>query len=374
MSPSPTRLSRHRRIERRRGLPLVARLLLGVAIVALGGFVLWAGSGSVGPFIASAVHGFGSFVTSAGASKSSATPLPSGQVSGAPVVEPPDQPYTNAASIDVTVHVPAAVAGLQGYTCRLWVTLPNAAPAIVTEVPIGATSVLVFPNVALVAGQNDLQASVVGPGGEGPRSAAATWILDTSKPKITIISPADGSSVAKGSTTIKGKTQAGSSVRLQDGANGATATATADSTGLFSVVLAISQGPNQVTITVTDPAGNGNTATLNLTRGTGQLGVTLTANAYTFKAANLPQTVVFTAVATGADGHRLVGAAALFTVSVPGLQAIVSSPVLTDANGVATFSTSIPKGAMAGGGLATVLVTPPAGTATATARQVLTVQ
>jgi Glucodextranase, domain B len=374
MSPSPTRLSRHRRIERRRGLPLVARLLLGISIVALGGFVLWAGSGAVGPFIASTVRGFGSFVASIGAVISSPSPSPSGTASGAPVVEPPDQAYTNAASVAVTVHVPASVAGLHGYTCRLWVTLPNKAPAVVTEVPIGATSVLVIPNVALVTGRNDLQASVVGPGAESALSAVATWILDTSKPKITIISPKDGSSVAQDTATIKGKTQAGSTVRLQDNANSAPATVKADSTGLFSAVLAIAKGPNKITITVTDPAGNSNTATLTLTRGTGQLKVTLTGSAYRFRASKLPRTVVFTAVVTGADGHRLAGARALFTISVPGLQVIVSSPILTDANGVATFSTSIPRGAMAGGGLALVLITPTTGTATASARQVLTVQ
>ena len=78
-------------------------------------------------------------------------------------------------------------------------------------------------------------------------------------------------------------------------------------------------------------------------------------------------------IVTDPDGHRLAGATALFTVSVPGLQSIVSGQIRTNATGSATFTTTIPKGAMPGGGLATVLVTT-GGLGTTTDRQVLTVQ
>jgi hypothetical protein len=373
VSPSPDRLARHRRVERRRSLPLPVGALLAVSIVVLGGFMLWVGSGAVGPLVSSMVRGFGGMVASVGRTGPSATPLPSGAIADAPVIEPPDQQYTRQTAVDVTIHVSAAIAGSNSYTCRLWVTLPNAQPAIVTETKIGATAVLVLPAIALANGTNQFQASIVGPGGESKLSAPVTWILDTSKPQVTVISPANGSAAKTDTITIKGKTQAGSAVRISDAANGSTATATADGTGLFSGQIAVASGTNLVTITVTDPAGNGNTATLTITRGTGKLRVDLSGTAYQFKASKLPATVKFTATVTGADGHLLAGATALFTVSVPGLQAIVSSPVTTDGNGIATYSTSIPKGAMAGTGLATVLITT-TGTDTATARAVLTVQ
>ena len=64
---------------------------------------------------------------------------------------------------------------------------------------------------------------------------------------------------------------------------------------------------------------------------------------------------------------------ALFTVSVPGLEAIVSSEIRTNENGIARFTTNIPKGAMAGSGLATVLVDADE-FGTLTDRQVLTVR
>ena len=80
----------------------------------------------------------------------------------------------------------------------------------------------------------------------------------------------------------------------------------------------------------------------------------------------------FTVVVTDPGGSRLAGATALFTVTVPGLEAIVSGQILTNGSGTATFTTTIPKGAMKGSGLATVLVTTD-GLGTITDRQVLTV-
>jgi hypothetical protein len=59
-------------------------------------------------------------------------------------------------------------------------------------------------------------------------------------------------------------------------------------------------------------------------------------------------------------------------VSVPGLEAIVSGEIMTDANGTASFSTMIPAGATPGSGLATVFVTADHEPST-TDRQVLTI-
>jgi len=347
--------------------------LLAVAIVVLGGFTLWVSVGAIGPAVSSAVRSFGSFVTSVGNSSPSTSPLASGVVAAAPMIEQPDQAFTRTTSVDITVQIPSSVVGLTGYTCRLWVTLPNAQPAIVTETGIGGTAQLVLSGIALAKGQNQFQASIVGPGGESKLSAPVSYVLDTSKPKVTIISPADGASITKDSITVKGKTQADSTVRIQNTGNGATASDTADGTGLFSAPIAIATGTNDITVTVTDPAGNSNATTVTVTRGTGKLKVGLSSTLYSFRVARLPKTITLTATVTGADGHHLAGATALFTVSVPGLQAIVSGTITTDGNGVATFSTSIPKGAMAGAGLATVLITTK-GTDTATARAVLTVQ
>jgi hypothetical protein len=266
-----------------------------------------------------------------------------------------------------------SIAGEAGYTVRLWVTLPDAPAAVVAEAPVGATSVLVIRNVALVKGRNDLQASIMGPGGESALSEVATWLLDIVKPAVTIVSPKDGQAIAKSPTTIKGKTQGRSTVRLANDVTGATSSVEAGSDGLWQAKLAIGVGLNTITITVTDPAGNVNTGTLHLRRGSGELRASLTGTAYRFKASSLPKRVSFTVVVTDPAGSRLAGAIALFTVSVPGLESIVSGEVVTDRAGEATFTTTIPKGAQPGSGLATVLITTD-GLGSVTDRQVLSVE
>lgn len=357
VEPSPTRLARYRRLERRRGLPFAAKALLAVSIVVMGGFVLWAGSGSVGPVLSSVVRGFGGFVDSVGSAVGSPTPTGVPIAADAPVIVEPERPHTNAESVQVTVRIPTSITGESDYTVRLWVTLPDAAPTVVSEEPVGVTSVVVFPDVVLVRGRNDLQASILGPGGESELSGVATWTFDNVKPAVTIVSPKNGAAVSKTSVTIKGKTQARSSVRLANDVNGAAATVAAGSDGLWETTLAIGLGLNTITITVTDVAGNVNTGTHLLRRGSGELRADLSGSAYRFKTSSLPRQVTFTVVVTGPDGNPLAGATALFTVSVPGLEAIVSGEVLTDSRGTATFATNIPSGALPGPGLAAVLIT-----------------
>jgi hypothetical protein len=109
-------------------------------------------------------------------------------------------------------------------------------------------------------------------------------------------------------------------------------------------------------------------------RGTGKLRVVLTGTAYRFTAKNLPRDVTFTVVVTGGDGRPEGGATALFSVTVPGLLPILSTPIHTDSSGKATFATRIPPGTMKGLGLALVQVTLSDGVTSGTGRQVLTIQ
>ena len=357
VEPSPTRLTRYRRIERRRGLPFAAKALLATSIVVMGGFIMWAGSGSVGPFLASIVRGFGGFVETVGSTVASQAPTEAPVVSDAPVLAVPEELYTSAKTVDVTVTIPNSIVGESGYTVVLWVTPPDAAPVIIARAPVGATSAQVLQDVALAKGRNDMQASIRGPGGESKLSAVASWILDNVKPAVTILSPRNGQSISRSPTTIKGKTQARSMVRLTNDVNGATSTVEAGSDGLWETGIAIGEGHNTITITITDLAGNVNTGTLELRRGSGKLRANLTGSTYRFKASSLPKRVTFTVVVTNPDGSRLEGATALFTVSVPGLEAIVSGEIWTDAAGLASFTTNIPNGALPGAGLATVLIT-----------------
>jgi hypothetical protein len=373
ITPSPTRLQHYRRIERRRGLPIALKAFLAAAIVLLGGTILWVGSGQVGPFVSSIASGFGGFVSQVSSVVGSPTPSEVPAVGDAPTIDAPDQPYTNVDTVDLTINVPAAVAGKEGYSVRLYVTLPNAEADLVTEEPVGATAVQVISGVQLVNGRNDFQASIEGPGGESELSGVTTYVLDTSKPVVKVISPKDGALVTKPQVTIKGKSQGNSEIRLQNGANGSIATVTAGKDGLWQASLAVADGTNVISITATDPAGNANTATLTVVKGSGKMTATLNGNTFRFRASRLPKRLNLTVTVLGSDGKPLAGATALFTVSVPGLEAIVSGQITTGADGTASFSTMIPSGATPGGGLATVLVTADSEPGSATDRQVLTI-
>jgi hypothetical protein len=373
VTPSPTRLARYRRIERRRSLPLPIKALLAVAVVALSVGMLWAATGAVGPVASGIVSGFGGFISTVSNVVSSPEATAAPAVADAPVIVAPEEPYGNHDTVDITVDVPQAIAGVDGYSVRLWVTLPDQEPQVIDELPVGPTAALVFQDVALTKGRNDMQASIIGPGGESEASAVATWILDQSKPAIKITSPSTSSSTTKGSVTVKGKTQGRSTVRITNDANGATTSVVAGNDGLFSAPIAVTSGMNTITIAVTDLAGNPNATTITVRKGSGSMKIALTGSAYRFTASKLPKSVSFTVTVTGPDGRPESGAKALFTVSVPGLEAIVSSEIRTNGSGTATFKTIIPKGAQAGAGLATVLVST-ADYGQGTDRQVLTVR
>jgi hypothetical protein len=196
-------------------------------------------------------------------------------------------------------------------------------------------------------------------------------VLDQSKPKVSVISPKNNAQVKKAIVTFKGKSQAGAEIRLQNSANGAIATTVTGKDNLWETTLAIADGSNAITVTARDPAGNENTASLNVRKGSGRLAASLTASAYRFKASKLPKKITLNVAVTGPDGRRVAGATALFTISVPGLEAIVSGEIATSKSGVASFTATIPAGATPGGGLATVLVT--SGDGSVTDRQVLTI-
>ena len=115
------------------------------------------------------------------------------------------------------------------------------------EIPVGASPTFTVPAVALSAGTNAFTATLVSAGGESPPSIAVTYILDQSKPKITISSPAKNAVVNGTAATITGQTQAGSSVSARDEANGVTAVATADNARRVQVVIAIAGGINGIT-------------------------------------------------------------------------------------------------------------------------------
>jgi hypothetical protein len=288
-----------------------------------------------------------------------ATPTPEPTevvVADAPLLDAPAEPYTNQPTVDLTGSIPTAVAGLDEYLIRLYVTLADQEPAPIREVAVPVTPHFTIPGVELTKGANDFFATVVGPGGESEASPLVSYVLDQAEPKVVLDSPADGATVNRPAVTIAGRTQSRTLLMARNEANGASITAQAAAgDGTFSMALPIQAGTNGITITATDPAGNTSSTVISVRRGSGQLTVSLSASSFRFKISALPDPVTLTAVVTDPDGRPLDGATVTFTLTIPGLPA-VTRQTTTNGAGSAVFRTTVPKGATEGGGLATALV------------------
>jgi hypothetical protein len=336
-------------------MALPFRMLLVAAVAALGVGVLIVASGGLGRVAASIGTSFNGFLTNI-----TATPVPSASpvdVADAPDLVAPDEPYTNQPTVDLQGTIPQDVVGDADTRIRIYVALGDGPPGIVKEVPVGDTAAFVVPGVTLSNGPNTFTATIVGPTDlESDASTAVVYILDRTKPRITVSSPKNNGMVNSGTVKIVGQTQGRSTVSVTNTTASRTVNGAADGTGDFSVVVPIRTGSNTIEITATDPAGNANTATLTVRRGTGKLTAQVSASDYSIRAKSLPETVTIAVVVTNPDGQRLQGANTLFTLTVPGLPVVVSPEILTDSNGRATFTTTIPKGAQKGQAKITVSV------------------
>jgi hypothetical protein len=323
----------------------VVLLIAVVGLVAIGGF------GTVGGALGSAVGGLVGRVM--------ATPEPS--LTPAPALEPPElagpaDPYTNQPRITLTGTLPSIAQEVTDGSIRIYVSIDGAAPTVVKEVAIPPTAAFTVPDLALSPGTNDFTATLVAGDAESDPSAVVTYVLDTESPDLAISSPSNGTTVNRDSVQVKGRTQPLSELVARNATNGATASGTADGDGAYVLVVPIASGTNDITVTSTDPAGNVATADVTVHRGSGKLIADISASDYRIARKSLPEPLTVRVVVTDPDGRPLVGAQVLFTITLPGVAPIVPSPISTNASGVASFRTTIPRDATAGSGPITARV------------------
>jgi hypothetical protein len=327
--------------------------VLAVLVVGLGAGILYiavGGLGTVASGIAGALGGFVDDVT--------ATPPPVASeipVSTTPNLAQPAEPYTNQETIDLVVTVPASVAGDVDHRIRIYLALKDQAPTPIDEVPVGALQQTIVP-VTLTKGTNDFTVTIVGPGGESEASPVVRYVLDTTIPKVTITSPKSGAVINRASVDIQGRTQGRSTLIARNSENGKSVSGTAAADGTFTLAVPIAFGSNPITITATDPAGNLGEGKVTARRGTGKLTASLSSSVYRIKRSRLPEPIRLTAVVSDPDGRRLAGAGYTFTLSIPGIPTITGEGT-TGSDGKASLETTLPKGAAAGQGIATILVT-----------------
>jgi hypothetical protein len=351
-APSSTRLSVHRPIQRNRGLPIIGKLGLIAAVALLGVAVLYVGVGGLGKAFGGITSALGGFVSSVTVAPTAKPSLPA--VADAPTLQQPTEPYTQESTVDLVVTAPPGVVGDPNQRIRIYLALKDQSPAPIQEAALAATAQTIIP-VELTKGINDFSVTIVGPGGESQPSPVVRYVLDQVAAKITIASPKEGEVVNGDTVAIVGKTQARSTLIAHNAANGASVTGTAATDGTFTLTLALATGINEITITGTDPAGNAKDMVLTVRRGNGKLTATLGASAYRLSVAKLPADLTLRVTVSDPDGNALVGAAVTFTLSIPGIPTVTGDEV-TDADGRAEFTTSVPAGADPGQGLATVLV------------------
>ncbi len=336
-------------------MPLPARIMLVLAVVALGIAIVFAGRGGLAQVVGAIGQAFSGFVDAVTATPAP-SPSPSPLLLDTPTLTAPAEAYTNAPTVDITGSIPAQFVGLTDHRIRLYVTLKDQAPAPIAEQAVADRASFLFPGVSLTKGTNEFGATLLGPDDtESEVSTPIVYIFDTSKPKITLSAPKDGDTVNGNTVQIAGKTQGRSTIVARNEANNASATTTVLADGTFALTLALASGTNGIQITATDPAGNQGSLILSVSRGSGKLAARLTASAYRFRVDRLPAEITLTVVVTDPDGHPVEGALVTFTLSIPGIQ-VVTADGTTGGDGTATFTTTIPVGATAGTGPGTALV------------------
>ena len=353
-APDRRRVRQHPGLSaRRQRTPLVIRTGLVLTVVLLAGFVFVLASGGIGTGLTALAGGFNNAWN-----RLVATPVPTAidlPPTDSPRIAAPDQPYTNQASIDLDVAVPVAALGDPNAFVRVYLALEGLEATPLVDVPVGTTSRMVIP-FTLTEGRNDISATLFRGENESEHSPIVTWFLDLTPPKISISSPKDGSSVDTPNATIKGSTQAGSTLVVRNPANSAWITALAARDGSFEVALPLVAGANAITITATDPAGNTAEKTLNLKQGNTKMRVRLTASLYQVSVSRHPPSFQLTVLVTDPKGKPLPGAKAFFTLQIPGL-APISNQLYTGVDGRARFTTSLVGQLQKGTGQGTVLVT-----------------
>jgi hypothetical protein len=352
-APDRRRVRAHPGISsRRRRTPVVVRTALVLAVVLLAGGVFLVASGGIGAGLTALAGGFNTAFN-----RLVATPVPTSTdlpPTDSPRIAGPGQPYTNQASVDLDVSVPVASLGDPNAKVRIYVALEGLEAAPLVDVPVGTTSRMIVP-VTLTEGRNDISATLFRGDDESEHSPIVTWFLDLTPPKISISSPKDGSSVDTPNATIKGSTQAGSTIIVRNPANNASITALAARDGSFEIALPLVPGDNQVVIDVTDPAGNTAEKTLKLKQGSTDMRVRLTASLYQISVRHHPSSLQLTVLVTTPKGDPLPGARAFFTLQIPGL-APISNELFTGIDGRARFTTPLVGTLQKGNGTATVLV------------------
>ncbi|MGH2468276.1 MAG: Ig-like domain-containing protein [Candidatus Limnocylindrales bacterium] len=348
---SSPRAVRHSPLPTAATLPWPTRILLVVALLALGAVIVSAGSGALGRAAGSFAGTLGGLVGGLvpSTSRPSPTPLPA----LVPRLDLPRARYTNEKTYTLTGHLPSGFRGTPDAMVRIY---DNG--RFVVAIAVTSTTDFVAPALALVEGDNELTATIATGGEEGEPSDAISIVRDDVAPKIRLSSPKNGLKVTAATARVAGATEAGSTVTIHNISSGGSTTVIVDDHGAFEVDVTLIDGQNELAISATDPAGNTATTTVTVTRSAGGVSATLTLSSRSVSGDG-HGTLSMTATIKDDRGRAVTAGTAIFIVTPPNQGALVSEPQ-TIAGGVASWSVTLASQA-AGSGQVVVNVQLPDG-------------
>jgi glucodextranase-like protein len=324
-----------------------------IAAVALGAFVVLAGTGILAVTFGAAGNSLGSLAGRVFPSPPSPSPTPAAALR-APRLLAPEAPLAQTAAADVRGMLPDGVRGMRGVRIRIYVNDRKA-----KEQAVGQRTAFAVRGVPLVNGENEIRASLVGPSGESDLSNVIDMVYDIIPPAVAISDPLDGGVVNAGSVTVRGTTEPGSTVSITNATNHKSATG-AVTNGRFTITVALAEGQNALTITAVDRGENRTQRQLKVVKGEGVLKVALSLSRTLLYRARLPETLKASVSVLDPDARPIDGARVTFSISPPGLP--TSTFETTTVEGSASWTITVPReGVMAGKGFATVLVVLPDG-------------
>lgn len=229
--------------------------------------------------------------------------------------------------------------------------------------------------VRIEPGATTLEAVLASPAGLGPVSEAVRITLDTDKPKLTFVSPANKHETFDDQLTVKVASEPGAVVDVSNVDNKWDQRAiTLGPTGQEDVLVRLRKGRNRIRATSVDQAGQTQTARVTVRRVDGKPRIKLKAPAVV-KRTSLPAKVVVAVRVTDADGKPLEDATLNYSLGGSG-RTVITDADTTNANGRSRWKATISPTSSPSGDevVVTVTATSPQSGQSATAKHVLAVK
>jgi hypothetical protein len=224
----------------------------------------------------------------------------------------PSEVVTQHARIALIALRPQGLRADQSYRVRIYVNGEQ-----IRERELPASESFNLAEIALVQGANLITATLVGDGGEGPRSANVTVVRDDVPPEISITQPEARETVYSDSVLLRGRTEAGASLSVTLAGSGREIDATLGDDGRFSALLDLRMGNNSFVIRSGDPAGNRSSRRITVVRADSSARLTLSISPELIEASALPTTVTIGATVRDEVGRLVDGAEVTFGISPP---------------------------------------------------------